>query len=83
MGRVTVLLITLLFLEIGLSSSQYGGWGPSGIIDINERQAAPPQWKIHKIIRHSVEVAVDHGLARPPSDIAASPGVVKKIKQIH
>ena len=73
MGRVTVLLITLLFLEIGLSSSQY-----PGVIDIKGRQAEPPQWGIHKIIRRSVEVAVDHGLVRPPSDIAASPGVVKK-----
>ena len=73
MGRVSVLLITLLFLEIGLSSSRY-----HGVIDIKERQADPPQWGIHKIIRRSVEVAVDHGLARPPPGIAASPGVVKK-----
>ena len=76
MGRVTVLLITLLFLEIGLSSSQNGGW--HGVDDIKERQIARPQWGIHKIIRRSVEVAIDHGLVRPPSDIAASPGVVKK-----
>ena len=72
MGRVSVLLITLLFLEIGLSSSQ------KGVININERQVAGPPARIHKIIRRSVEVAVDHGLARPPSGIAAPPGVVKK-----
>ena len=86
MKCVTALLIALVFLEIGLCSGQRGilhtfSGGKRGILDSFVdllHRGAQPGFGAHKITRRSIDVDDGHGIARPPSGIAASLGVVKK-----